>query len=898
MAVQDFKDPDTTVNEFSNNLSAEELAKSRQQLLSGISSLGYDLAPVTGEFRSLQYAQDESRNLVSNILSENPDKLKMVAQGLGVGLGILGAIPIVGYGTRITNRGLQKLYETFGPGSKTDEVVKSSTPTDSTVTTSPASNQVSATVHEGLLERNAVFRAFVNNLPEYRQTTFAENIREFENLSNEQRALINETQLREGLEPIKLKVEKEAQKEYLQVQKEKEKQILKYELAVTKPNKGKEMTTVNEPFTFGQGTFKNLGQKQKHVREFIGSESYDVIARSGMERATPDQWIGFLRNARQKGVKPEELADAGLITFNAKGEPISGELFQIAKTSPKAILTKQELLASIETNPAFNMKVKDYESAVKLDELIDIRQSQQPLVEDVEKILLEKAFNTNPANREIFQKIRTDLDDAEFLIDTMAGQLRGVKTETFSKLINSFDQLLLDLPQNQALTVRSLKEYYQKINAINTNALKMEKLVPSPRHSSKPLGGTDYREKVIYYDNPIPENSSSKRVYNSHFPDPNPVAFTRYDVRGVDSYGDTFFLFELQSDPHQNISKGFKSINDEARDLIEKNQPVGLTSDKMVRNNPFANKISTQISKREKQEIIDKMKKYTDAASIKPLNDVEMKDLTNLRQQLITKDFKAPEPSIQQKMDKYYGGDYVFRPDVKSYDYFPMGREETWVKLSLKSMVNSAQREGKRYVALAPAEFFQLTQNNKFKIEQFYGLGLEKEALRTFSVKNPELTVKEQKTFLGGLEGLGKYRKNTRITKGEKKQPDDAWYAGELAGDAVLPKAAKDLVKEMGGNLAVKKVFLTDPTKPYKIISKRRTEEKMRPVQAFKSKLYRDNYHKKYGGEKYDVIDENDPINYVESIVIDTQGMKKTPSKGYKLGGLVEVKREFFAPLI
>ena len=43
-----------------------------------------------------------------------------------------------------------------------------------------------------------------------------------------------------------------------------------------------------------------------------------------------------------------------------------------------------------------------------LDELIDIRQSQQPLVEDVEKILLEKAFNTNPANREIFQKIRTD----------------------------------------------------------------------------------------------------------------------------------------------------------------------------------------------------------------------------------------------------------------------------------------------------------------------------------------------------------------------------------------------------------------------------------------------------------------------------------------------------------
>ena len=105
-------------------------------------------------------------------------------------------------------------------------------------------------------------------------------------------------------------------------------------------------------------------------------------------------------------------------------------------------------------------------------------------------------------------------------------------------------------------------------------------------------------------------------------------------------------------------------------------------------------------------------------------------------------------------------------------------------------------------------------------------------------------------------------------------------------------------MKEMGGNLAVKKVFLTDPTKPYKVLSTRREGEKMRPARAFKSKIYRDNYSKKYGGKNYDVVDENDPINYVESIVIDTQGMKKTPSKGYKLGGLVEVKREFFAPLI
>ena len=47
-----------------------------------------------------------------------------------------------------------------------------------------------------------------------------------------------------------------------------------------------------------------------------------------------------------------------------------------------------------------------------------------------------------------------------------------------------------------------------------------------------------------------------------------------------------------------------------------------------------------------------------------------------------------------------------------------------------------------------------------------------------------------------------------------------------------------------------------------------------------------------------DDVDVNDPSNFVWSIVIDTNGMNKTPSKGYRYGGLVQAKREFFAPLI
>ena len=906
MAVQDFKDPDTTVNEFSNNLSAEQVAKNKQQLLSGIASLGYDLAPVTGEFRSLQYAQDEARNLVQNILSKDPDKMNMVAQGLGIGLGVLGAIPIVGYGTRIAGRGLQKLYEAVGPGSKADEVVRDTLPSETTVTGAQTVNQVDIAREQAqsLMRDDIGFANFVAGLPEYRRATFGENLREYQNLTDNTKDLYRtsifftpsmdrvSTRVNQNL----LYTETQAQKEYVQVKKEKEKIIEKFELAKIKPAKGREITTVNEPFTFGQGTLKNQGERQAHVREFIGSQAYDVIAATNIERATPDVWIGFLRNARQKGVKSEELADAGLITFNSKGEHIGGELHKLFRENPKAVITKQEILASIETNPAFNMKVMNYEYPIKLDQLLEIRLNQKPLVDEVQKIISKKIFDTpNIANRNLLLATNTEIKEAEYAADFMTQNLRGdIDAKAITKAIDKLEQLVVGLPQNESLIVRNVIDGYKQINQINLNAIKLQKVVQSPRHTSRPIGGMDYREKVIYYDNPIPDNSSSKRVYSSHFPQANPVAFSRYDVRGVDSYGDTFFLFELQSDPHQNISKAFGKLNQRAQDAIARGEVPTVTADQMIRNNPFANKISSGIKKNEKQKLINELKELTDIATVRPLTDVEMTKLKTTRQNLKFADFKTPEPSMQKKIDNYYvKGEMSFNENVKSYDYFPMEREETWAKLSLKSLVNSAQKEGKRYVALAPAEFFQLGQNNKFKIEQFYGLGSGK--LDNFFNQNTK--VKNDKiVFRGGPEAIGKYRENTAIKTGPNKQ--EGFYQGKLAGTAVLPKLANDIVKEMGGNISVKKVFITDPKKPYKILENSPTGK--RPKIAFRTKKERDSYAAKYGGDggNYNVDSIDDPMNYVESIVIDTQGMKKTPSKGYKLGGLVEVKREFFAPLI
>ena len=215
----------------------------------------------------------------------------------------------------------------------------------------------------------------------------------------------------------------------------------------------------------------------------------------------------------------------------------------------------------------------------------------------------------------------------------------------------------------------------------------------------------------------------------------------------------------------------------------------------------------------------------------------------------------------------------------KTYDYFPMGNEATWVKSNIKSLISDARKEGKRYIALAPADFFQLTVNNKQKIEQFYGLGSKK--------LEGEMVFYEGSSTNKGFDnsdgsGMGRYRDYKTDT---------------LKGMAVVPKAMKDVAKEIGGTFTTKKVYHTDPNKPYKLYS----DEKKVPAYAFEKEYqmneFFDNLDYRGGLEKVK-MDADDPRNFVESVVIDLQGTnKKAKMKAYKLGGFVQVDRSNFAPL-
>jgi len=208
-----------------------------------------------------------------------------------------------------------------------------------------------------------------------------------------------------------------------------------------------------------------------------------------------------------------------------------------------------------------------------------------------------------------------------------------------------------------------------------------------------------------------------------------------------------------------------------------------------------------------------------------------------------------------------------------------MASEATGEKSKITALISDARKEGKRYIALAPADFFQLTVNNKQKIEQFYGLGNKK--------LEGEMVFYEGSSTNKGFDnsdgsGMGRYRDYKTDT---------------LKGMAVVPKAMQDVAKEIGGTFTTKKVYHTDPNKPYKLYSAEKKVTAKEKEKENKMNEFFDNLDYRGGLEKVK-MDADDPRNFVESVVIDLQGTnKKAKMKAYKLGGFVQVDRSNFAPL-
>ena len=812
------------------NLDEAKLQEAKKKFQETTYTLLRDTAPVTGELQSYKYALEDASAIAKAARGEEGYEDMTPLEALGyvglTGLGIAGMTPIVGTYFRRAAQGIRSLMPKR---------------------TRRQSDPLNRNVREAVMN-DPTYRTFVEQLPENRRRlNNNDNIREFLFLSDDRRnELIDQTV---GVRSIRSSVKQTP------LMTEQSMKDIEDDFNAKKIKNSKALTVQAEPLSFGKSK-RQL--KVDNITEFMGSAAWDFVKKSPTEFGKPQTWLNLMKGSLTKGIKAEELEDAGLLIFNNKGEAIGGDLFELNKKYPNMKISKAEVLSVLETNPAYKMKIKDYSYPLNEAEILNVNKTYRLFNDDVARMLNEKILDTPVNQRRPIKNLITSLDaDAKNL--TAIGQKFSASKVQLDQVVDTKQRLVELLPSlkdNEKLIVRNLISEYDKYEALATKGLTRTN---APRHKSTfNEGGYNYREKVIYLDKAIPGNESAKKVYSFHFNDPNPTAHIRFNTRGVDNYGDTYYIGEIQSDPGQNISKKISKYKGD--------KPL-------VRNNPFKNKILNSNLKRQINEKITEINKLTDVANERPLAPPEFDRLQELQKEkkLLESNFKV-RPSLVDGRE-YYGQSKQLE---NTYDYFPMSKEKTWVKASLKSLIQDARKNNVRYIAIGGADDFNLKQvGRKGKLEQFYGLSGDQLTGDLRKVPGNDRVLKN----LDG-KAAGKYRN---------------YETGKLEGTAVVPKAMQEIAKELGAKVTIKRVMKSDVNKPFKIVD---SDNKI--VGSFSSKAERDNFlrtDKNKFYEELDITDINDPRNYNTNVVLDLAGSNTGRMKAYKLGGLVEVKREHFAPL-
>jgi len=820
------------------NLDEAKLQAAKKKFQDQAYTLLRDTAPVTGELQSYKYAMQDAEKLAKAARGEEGYEDMTPLEALGyvglTSLGVAGMIPFVGPYAKKAAQGIRALMPKRG----VEREIRNQ------FTNAPINAQLRESIRN-----DPRYQIFVDGLPPSRQDlNNIDNMNEFRNVylnNNERMAELNAIYARRGsVKQTPLMTERSMK-------------IIEDDFNAKKIRNSRALVTTSSPLSFGKS------QRQlrvDNITEFMGSAAWDYVKKGGNEFAKPAQWMGFMKGSLNKGIKAEELEDAGLLVFNKKGEPVGGDLFELSKKYPNKKISKAEVLSVLETNPAYKAKIKDYSYPLNEAEILNVNKTFRIFNDDVQRLLNEKILETPVNQRQPLKNLITSLTADEKNLTTIGQKYSASKTQ-LDQVVSTKQRLIDLLPtlkDNEKLIVRNLISDYDKYEALATKGMATTNM---PIHKSVfNEGGYDYREKVIYLNESIPGNKDAMTVFPSHFKEPNPIAHIRYNTRGVDNYGDTYYIGEIQSDTGQEIQRKLRRYEGE--------KPL-------VRNNPFKNKIINSTLKREINEKITEINKLTDIANERPLSPPEFDRLNKL-----TKEKKILESNFQIRPSQVTGNEYYgqsFSPKEGTYDYYPMVKESTYTKLALKSLIQDARKNNIRYIAIGGADDFNLKQvGQKQKLEQYYGLSGDQLVGNLRKVPGKDRVLKN----LDG-KAVGKYRD---------------YKSGKLVGTAVIPKAMQDIAKELGAKVVVKKVMKSDINKPFKVVD---SDGKI--VGGFTSKAERDSFMKMDKNNFYeplDMTDINDPRNYNTNVVLDLAGSSTGRMKAYKLGGLVEVKREYFAPLL
>ena len=816
-----------------------------------LNEIAKDMLPGIGEARAMQYADDEIR--LFNQAVEERDVPGTIVHGIGVPLMSAGTLPYWLGGAAIGGTAAFLMRDVIGKGYRrfTSRFRKPQDGLDFDVANNPRA------VHETFgremindpTQREA-FGYFLDGLPANRTQDVSErmqqiNVREFLDLPQTR---VNNLIL-EGRGRSDSAIDRVLMRSALEKEKKRGQAIVTQKDLPAK---------VTEKLNYGEiGTPKRTGLA-KTVSEFQGSRAYDVLSQENFKGMNTEQIQSRIINLIRTGKIPkEEIFDAGILKLDENFKPVGGALGSKDLKDLKGTVDKQVLLKMLKNAPSQRLSINTYGTLSKDADFFDLYASTDIIGANIKGNIDEIIFKTtNTADRRTLRNVRNALDDLMY----QSGRVAEGGTVTNFASDRIIQQLQDIIPELDVATQQMMRAYVSNIQKIKPYTGKSNKKFTQrdgyPMHqSTSTAGGADYREKVIYLDEPIPLNKGKGVAsFTSHFKEGNPVVHIRYKTRYTKDGDPVFSVEEIQSDTLQPFYDSGGKIKREAM------------------NNPYDKGLLEGVIRKKMRDLIDEQRPLIQKSKTQPLDGLEEKLLQKLQdeQSLLKKYFvksEAMDDAALQKIGK------IIKDEVKT-DYYPYMR--SYYKLALRSLIDEAVRDGRRGITIVPVG--KGTHHSKDKGHYLYygdNKGTKLQALESTALPPP----------------------------GKRKTSAEAIYP------ATLRQIAKEIEKDYGIklNLKTQKIYNTSDASPYVI----KHEERDGIIAAFKNKKNRDYMLQKYnskGVARYVAEDlTTDPKKRNEVFTGFTLELPENAAKilakkklrSYVSGGLVaiEPKREYFAPL-
>jgi hypothetical protein len=835
------------------------------QSINLLNEISKDLLPVWGEARAMDYTNKEIEGFKQAI--EEGDVGGTITHGIGIPVMSAGSLPWwlgggagVGLGY-MYRKGIMEGYRNLTSRFRKQQL---DNPGIQTGTQNRLSDFEMRTLPG---EQIRPYIQWLRGLPENRlsgtERMINTNLEEFRNTVVPNSFLMRELDASYGSTNTMTKIGNyRAQKKALLEEQERSEKIFA---------QGNLPTKIGEKFNYGESKNPIRQGSQQNVSEFTGSRAYDVIAAENFKNMNPTQITNRIINLIKTGkVSREEIFDAGILKLDENFKPIGGALANLPKEFKNIGFNKQDILKMLKNAPASRLKINTYGGGVVPlgDDFYDLYASTDRMGNSLKMMLEEQIFKTtNTAQRGQLNKLQEKIKQLESGLTNKASASPSRQAEItgWGDDLEILTTALPTLPDGAQQILRGYISNIQKLKPY-ISAQKKRGFKGKTQHDSVTTkGGYDYQEKVIYLDEAIPFNSEKgKKVFSSHFKEPNPTVHIRYKTRYNDKGQPVYAIEEIQSDTLQKFwDKGKKDM-------------------RAAMDSPYGKSLIEAIIKRKMTELNDAQAPLLNASKKRSLSDAEVKQLQKLDndKSFLRKYFVRSELMDEAAIKKV--SDIVRKDTNKNPDFFPYMK--SYYELALKTMVDDAIRSGKAGVSIVPVA--KNTHHTKDKGHYlYYG--------------------DNKGTKVKGMD-------QTALPPPGKKKSALAVYP------ATLEKIAKQIKADHGITLNVKRTkMFNEPStanRPYQIL-----DQDGELIASFKTKANRDYIldKKNAGAGKRGTVDfekefvakditagpKSDKEAFWGYTLEIPPGAAKQLSKKkmrtYKTGGLVAIqpKREYFAPI-